>query len=60
MLTSELFGSIIESVPDDWLTAGDGLPDPAAHRAAYLDYLNRRLAVHRQLAEEAERVRTGA
>jgi hypothetical protein len=60
MLTAELFGSILESVPDAWLPAGDGLPDPAAHRAAYLDYLTRRLAVHRKLAEEAERVRTGA
>ena len=60
MLSSELFRSIIESVPDDWLAPQDGLPDPAAHRAAYLDYLNRRLAVHRKLAEETERVRNGA
>ena len=60
MLTSELLGSIIDSVPDEWLAEGDGLADPAAHRAAYRDYLERRLAVHRQLAEEAERVRTGA
>jgi hypothetical protein len=60
MLTPELFGSIVKSVPDVWLPAGDGLADPAAHRAAYVDYLTRRLAVHRKLAEEAERVRTGA
>ena len=59
MLTSDLFRSIIDMVPDEWLSAGDGLPDPAAHRAAYLDYLTRRLAVHRELAQEAERVRTG-
>jgi hypothetical protein len=59
-LTRELFGSIIASVPDDWLPAQDGLAGPAAHRAAYLDYLSRRLAVHRRLAEEAERARTGA
>jgi hypothetical protein len=60
MLSVDLFRSIIEAVPDDWLAAQDGLPDPAAHRAAYLDYLTRRLAVHRNLAEETERVRTGA
>jgi hypothetical protein len=60
LLTTELFGSIIALVPDDWLAPQDGLPDPAAHRAAYLDYLTRRLAVHRRIAEEAERARTGA
>ena len=59
-LAPELFGAIIESVPGEWLAAQDGLPDPAAHRAAYLDYLTRRLAVHRRIAEEAERARTGA
>jgi len=60
LLTPELFASLVEAVPDDWLAPEDGLADPAAHRAAYLDYLTRRLAVHRKLAEEAERVRTGA
>ena len=60
LLTTDLFRSIVDSVPDVRLAAEDGLPDPAAHRAAYLDYLTRRLAVHRKLAEEAERVRTGA
>ena len=59
-LTPELFGSIIDAVPDVWLVPEDGLPDPAAHRAAYLDYLTRRLAAHRSIAEEVERVRTGA
>jgi hypothetical protein len=60
MLTPELFRSIIGWVPDAWLVSEDGLPDPAAHRAAYLDYLSRRLAAHRLLAEEVDRVRTGA
>ncbi|MGD0247732.1 MAG: HipA family kinase [Candidatus Limnocylindrales bacterium] len=59
-LSPAIFTSIIESVPDEWLAPQDGLPDPAAHRAAYLDYLTQRLAAHRKLAEEAERVRTGA
>ena len=60
LLTPDLFNSILESVPDDWLPAGDGLANPAAHRVAYLDYLNGRLGAHRRLAEEVERVRTGA
>ena len=60
LLSAELFASIVEAIPDDWLVPQDGLPDPAAHRAAYLAYMTRRLAVHRKLAEEAERVRTGA
>jgi hypothetical protein len=60
LLTPDLFASILESVPDVWLPAGDGLTDPAAHRAAYLDYLSCRLAAHRRLAEEVERARTAA
>jgi hypothetical protein len=59
-LSKELFASILESVPDEWLVAEEGLPDPDAHRAAYLHYLNRRLGAHRSLAEEADRVRVGA
>jgi hypothetical protein len=59
LLTPELFETIIAAVPDEWLSPQDGLPDAAAHKAAYLDYLTRRLAVHRKLAQEAERVRTG-
>jgi len=60
MLSPELFVSILEAVPDDWLVAEPGLSDPAAHRAAYLAYLTGRLAAHRPVAEEAERVRTGS
>ncbi|MFI5259134.1 MAG: HipA family kinase [Candidatus Limnocylindrales bacterium] len=60
LLSADLFGSILDSVPDSWLAAEDGLPDPAAHRAAYLNYLNRRLAAHRPLAEEAERARAAS
>ncbi len=56
-LTPQLFYSIVELVPDEWLAPEDGLPDPPAHRAVYLDYLVRRLEAHRRLAEEAERAR---
>ena len=45
-------------LPDDWLRPEDGLPDPAAHRRAYVDYLSRRLAEPRAFVEEAERART--
>jgi hypothetical protein len=59
-LSVELLATIVAEVPDDWLSPQDGLPDPAAHRAAYLDYLTRRLAAHRRIAEEAEHARSGA
>ena len=60
LLSNDLFASILAMVPDDWLVAEPGLPDPAAHRAAYLQYLDIRLESHRKLAEEADRVRVGA
>ena len=59
-LSRELFESIVALVPDDWLAPEPGLEDPAAHRAAYVDYLATRLGAHRALAEEADRVRVGA
>jgi hypothetical protein len=59
-LAPSLFVDILALVPDDWLAPEPGLPDPASHRAAYLDYLCRRLDNHRALAEEAERARLGA
>ena len=45
------------AIPDDWLPAEAGLPDPAAHRAAYVDYLAARLEAPRPFVEEADRVR---
>ena len=56
-LTHELLVEIIGAVPDDWLPADAERADPAAHRAAYLDYLERRLAEPRAFVEEAERAR---
>jgi HipA-like kinase len=49
--------SIAAAVPDDWLQAEDGLPDPDAHRRAYVDYLTTRLEAPRAFVEEAERAR---
>jgi hypothetical protein len=45
------------SIPDDWLQAEEGLPDPDAHRRAYVDYLVTRLEAPRAFVEEAERAR---
>jgi hypothetical protein len=48
---------ITASIPDDWLQPEDGLPDPAAHRRAYVDYLLTRLGARRAFVEEADRAR---
>lgn len=44
-------------IPDDWLAPEPGLPDPAAHRRAYVDYLMTRLTEPRAFVAEAERAR---
>ena len=48
---------LVALVPDEWLAAEPGLPDPAAHRRAYVDYLARRLESPRPFVEEADRAR---
>ena len=56
-LDRSLFEGLTAAIPDDWLRPEDGLPDPAAHRRAYEDYLATRLGAHRAFVEEAERAR---
>jgi len=56
-LDSSLFASIADAIPDDWLEAEAGLPDPDAHRRAYVRYLTVRLEARRSFVEEAERAR---
>ena len=60
-LASRLDRAVLESfaaaIPDVWLQPEDGLPDPDAHRRAYVDYLVARLASPRAFVEEAERAR---
>ena len=56
-LSRRLLAEVIAAVPDEWLLPDADRPDPAAHRGAYLDYLERRLAAPRLFAEEAERAR---
>ncbi len=52
--------SIVADVPDDWFSPEPGLDDPAAHRAAYVDYLVTRGAAPRTWVEEAEDARRAA
>jgi hypothetical protein len=52
-LSPALFESILEQVPDDWLTADRDPVTPAEKRAAYLDHLARRLAASTIFEEEA-------
>jgi HipA-like kinase len=53
-----LLESLAAALPDGWLPPEDGLPDPGAHRRAYVDYLAARLAAPRAFVEEAEHART--
>jgi len=49
---------LTDAIPDDWLRPEAGLPDPDAHRRAYVDYLAARLRGRDAFVEEAERART--
>ncbi|HEY7035200.1 MAG TPA: HipA family kinase [Thermomicrobiales bacterium] len=56
-LTPDVLGAIVALIPETWLEAGSDFVDPAAHRAAYVGYLTRRLAAADVFVEEAERAR---
>jgi hypothetical protein len=51
------FERVVEAVPDSWLGGGPPFPQPAAHRAAYVDHLARRLEAAELWLTEAERAR---
>ncbi len=59
-IDAELLASILAMVPDEWLAPEAGLEDADAHRRAYLDYLQRRLAAPRHFVEEADGARIAA
>jgi hypothetical protein len=59
-IDAELLASILAMVPDEWLAPQAGLEDADAHRRAYLDYLQRRLAAPRHFVEEADVARIAA
>ena len=50
-----LLEQIVSAIPETWLEGSQRFPDTAAHRAAYLDWLERRLASADAFVEEAIR-----
>ncbi len=57
LLTREAIEAIVAAIPDTWLAPEAGLPNAAAHRHAYVEYVLARLAEPRPFVEEAERAR---
>ncbi len=52
-LNEDLFGAILDAVPDEWLTPERGAETPAQKRRGYVDYLMRRLCAASVFVEEA-------
>jgi hypothetical protein len=57
-LTRGNLEAIVAAIPETWLADGSPFDGPDAYRAAYLDYLTRRLAAADVFVEEAERARS--
>lgn len=53
LLQREVFSEILNAVPDAWLKPEEGIATPAEKRAAYVDYLTRRLEASSNFVEEA-------
>jgi len=56
-LDREVLAGIVAEVPDAWLQGPDAFATPAVQREAYVDYLVRRLDLHRNFVDEALRAR---
>ena len=56
-LTPETLRVILAMVPDVWLTSEEGFAGPDELRAAYVDYLQQRLAASTIFVEEAANAR---
>ena len=56
-LTEDAIREIVELVPDDWMLGNSPFATTAENRAAYVDYLLRRLDGPRHFLEEAMRAR---
>jgi hypothetical protein len=52
-LDRDMLDGIVAQVPDEWLLAADAFADPATMRAAYTDYLVRRLEQRQAFVQEA-------
>jgi hypothetical protein len=57
-ITPELIEALVAAIPDPWLSAESAFADAAAQRAAYVEFLLRRLAAPRAFVEEATDART--
>jgi hypothetical protein len=56
-LTPSVLADIVAAIPGAWLEADAGFADAAAHRDAYLQYLQRRIDAPHAFVEEAIRAR---
>ncbi|WP_162411337.1 HipA family kinase [Pseudoxanthomonas daejeonensis] len=56
-LPDAVIRDVVAQVPDAWLQGPDAFADPATQRAAYVDYLVRRLAQREGFVQEAIRAR---
>ncbi len=56
-LSPQVVEGIVAEVPDAWLRTPDAFGDPDAQRAAYVDYLGRRLHHRATFVEEIRRAR---
>lgn len=56
-LTPAAIEAVLAEVPDEWLSGEPRFPSPDAHRAAYAEYLTRRLEASSLFEKEAERAR---
>ena len=57
-LRPDVLAAIVGLIPDAWLRDEPRFPDPDAHRAAYVEYLLRRLEASPIFVEEALRARS--
>lgn len=57
LLTPDVLQQIVDLIPAGWLGDVEQFGDVDAHRAAYVEYLRRRLQAPRAFAEEAENAR---
>jgi hypothetical protein len=53
LLDSRVFSELLSQVPDEWLEPVPGADDPAAVRAAYVDFLTARLGTRQWLPQAA-------
>jgi hypothetical protein len=56
-ITSGVIESIVKQIPDSWLLADTTFSSAEEYRAAYVEYLQRRLAAPQAFVEEALRAR---